>query len=110
MVRSDSVQRAVVAKAHYGVSRVLLVTSANYSEEAVTAASSSGVTLWNRATLDSELSLFDGDAMSSGVKRLTSDLGAGTRIYLGAVAALFVGVLALISRQGRRGATSEAPG
>jgi hypothetical protein len=109
MVRSDSVQRAVVAKAHYGVSRVLLVTSANYSEEAVTAATSSGVTLWNRATLDSELSLFD-DTMTSGVKRLTSDLGAGTRIYLGAVAALFVGVLALISKQGRRGATWEAPG
>ena len=33
MVRSDSVQRAVVAKAHYGVSRVLLVTSANYQRK-----------------------------------------------------------------------------
>ncbi len=109
MVRSDSVQRAVVAKAHYGVPRVLLVTSANYSEEAVTAATSNGVTLWNRATLDSELSLFN-DTMSSGVKRLTSDLGAGTRITLGAVAALFVGVLAILSKQGRRAATWEAPG
>ena len=108
MVRSDSVQRAVVAKAHYGVSRVLLVTSANYSEEAVTAATSNGVTLWNRATLDSELSLFEGDASSSGVKRLTADLGAGTRIYLGAVAALFIGVAAVLGQQGRRGATSEA--
>ena len=75
MVRSDSVQRAVVAKAHYGVSRVLLVTSANYSEDAVTAANSNGVTLWNRATLDSELALYEGDSISSGVKRLTSDLG-----------------------------------
>ena len=110
VVRSDSVQRAVVAKAHYGVSRVLLVTSANYSEDAVTAANSNGVTLWNRATLDSELALYEGDSISSGVKRLTSDLGAGTRMYLGAVAALFVGVLALIVKQGKRGATSEAPG
>lgn len=110
MVRSDSVQRAVVARAHYGVPRVLLVTSANYSQEAVTAATSNGVTLWNRATLDSELSLFEGDADASGVKRLTSDLSAGTRIYLGAVAALFIGMLALLGKQGRRGATSEAPG
>jgi hypothetical protein len=109
MVRSDSVQRAVVAKAHYGVSRVLLVTSANYSEEAVTAATSCGVTLWNRATLDSELSLFD-DATSSGVKRLTSDLGAGSRICLGAVVALFVGVFAVFGKQGRRRATSDPRG
>ncbi len=108
MVRSDSVQRAVVAKAQYGVSRVLVVTSSNYSEEAETAASSGGVTLWNRATLDSELSLFDGDAVASGVKRLTGDLQAGTRICLGAVAALFVGVLALIMKPGRRSETSDA--
>ena len=31
-------------------------------------------------------------------------------MYLGAVAALFVGVLALIVKQGKRGAASEAPG
>jgi restriction endonuclease Mrr len=108
MVRSDSVQRAVVAKSQYGVSRVLVVTSSNYSEEAETAANSGGVTLWNRATLDSELSLFDGDSVASGVKRLPADLQAGTRICLGAVAALFVGVLALIMRPGRRSETSDA--
>ena len=59
--------------------------------------------------LDSELSLFD-NTMTSGIKHLTSDLGAGTRIYLGAVAALFVGVLALVSKQARRSASWEAPG
>ena len=38
------------------------------------AANSNGITLWNRAMLDDELSLFDGDPAPVGLKRLTSDL------------------------------------
>jgi hypothetical protein len=102
MVRSDAVQRAVVAKARYGVPRVLMVTSSNYSEEALVAANSNGVTLWNRATLAAELSLLDGEPLPSGVKRLTSDLHVGTRLCLGVVAALFLAVLAVSTKERRR--------
>jgi hypothetical protein len=102
MVRSDAVQRAVVAKARYGVPRVLMVTSSNYSEEALVAANSNGFTLWNRATLAAELSLLDGEPLPSGVKRLTSDLHVGTRLCLGVVAALFVAVLAVSTKERRR--------
>jgi curved DNA-binding protein CbpA len=102
VVPSDAVQRAVVAKARYGVSRVLMVTSSNYSEQAVMAANSNGVTLWNRATLANELSLLDGSPPPSGVKRLTSDLQAGTRTCLLVVAALFMAVVATGTKERRR--------
>jgi hypothetical protein len=102
VVSSDAVQRAMVAKVRFGVSRVLMVTSSNYSEEAVMAANSNGVTLWNRATLDDELSLFDGYPSPSGVKRLRSDLHAGTRLCLTLVAALFMAVLAASTKERRR--------
>lgn len=102
VVPSDAVQRAVVAKARYGVSRVLVVTSSNYSEQAVMAANSNGVTLWNRATLANELSLFDGSPPPSGFKRLTSDLQAGTRTCLLVVAALFMAVVATGTKERRR--------
>jgi curved DNA-binding protein CbpA len=102
VVSSEAVQRAMVAKAHFGVSRVLMVTSSNYSEQAVMAANSNGITLWNRATLDDELSLFDGYPPPAGVKRLTSDLQAGTRMCLTLVAALFMAVLAVSTKEGRQ--------
>jgi Restriction endonuclease len=101
-VPRDAVQRAVVAKSRYGVSRVLMVTSSNYSEQAVMAANSNGVTLWNRATLADELSLFDGYASPSGVKRLTSDLHTGTRMCLSLVAALFMSFLAAGAKERAR--------
>ncbi len=93
VVSSDAVQRAMMAKARFGVSRVIMVTSSNFSEQAVMAANSNGITLWNRATLDDELSLFDGSPPPSGVRRLTSDLQAGTRMCLTLVAALFMALL-----------------
>jgi len=106
LVPSDAVQRAVVAKARYGVSRVLMVTSSQYSEQAVMAANSNGVTLWNRATLAVELSRFDGYAPPSGVKRFASELQAGTRICLNVVVALFMAVVAFSAKERSR----ERPG
>ena len=102
VVPSDAVQRAVVAKARYGVSRVLMVTSSQYSEQAVMAANSNGVTLWNRATLAVELSLFDGYPPPFGVKRFASELQGGTRICLNVVAALFIAVVAFSAKERRR--------
>ena len=87
MVGHDAVQQAAVAKAHYGASRALVVTSSNYSQDAVTVANSNGVTLWNRSMVEAELSAF---RSRSGVKKLGSDLRAGSRICLGFVAALFM--------------------
>ena len=54
MVRHEAVHQAVVAKARYGVARALVVTSSNYSADAVAEANSNGVTLWNRAFLAAE--------------------------------------------------------
>jgi hypothetical protein len=55
-----------------------MVTSSNRSEQAVMEANSNGITVWNRSMLVDELSLFDGYSPPSDVKRLTSDLQAGT--------------------------------
>ena len=60
VVRHEAVQEAAVAKAHYGAARALVVTSSNYSQQAVTVANSNGVTLWNRTILASELAEFRG--------------------------------------------------
>jgi restriction system protein len=102
LVRHDAVQRAVDAKAHYGVARALVVTSSNYSQEAVMAANSNGVTLWNRAALAAELSAFRGGALQFGVKRFSADLRAGTRMCLGIVATLFVALLVASTKVRRR--------
>jgi hypothetical protein len=99
VVRHEAVQEAAVAKAHYGAARALVVTSSNYSEQAVTVANSSGVTLWNRTILASELAEFRGQ---SGVKKFSSDLRAGSRICLGFVAALFVALVAANANARRR--------
>jgi Restriction endonuclease/DnaJ domain len=90
LVRHDSVQQAVAAMARFGVARALVVTSSEYSEQAVSVANSNGVTLWNRATLAAELTVFRGEPLQSGVKRLSTELRAGSRICLGFLAALFV--------------------
>ncbi len=94
MVRLDTVHQAVLAKAHYGVARALVVTSSNYSLEAVAEANSNGVTLWNRAALEVELSAFRGDSLASGVKRFSADVHAGTLMILGSLATLLVALLA----------------
>ncbi len=80
MVRNDAVHRAVVARAKYGVPRVLVVTSSNYSQEAVMAAHSNGVILWNRAALAAELRVFDNAFMQSGVQTFSAELQAGVRV------------------------------
>jgi restriction system protein len=95
LVRHDAVQHAVAAMTHYGAARALVVTSSDYSEQAVTVANSNGVTLWNRVTLATELTLFRGRPYQSGVKHLSTDLRAGSRICLGFLAALFVSLVAM---------------
>ena len=102
MVRHDAVQRAVVARARYGVARALVVTSSNYSQDAVMSANSNGVTLWNRAALAAELSAFHGEAVQSGVKRFSVDLQAGTRMCLGFLATIVVALLAVSTKARRR--------
>lgn len=108
VVRQDAVQQAADARAHYGAGRALVVTSSNYSQQAVTAASSNGVTLWNRSILEAELSAFRGQ---SGVKKLSSDLRTGSRICLGFVAALFVILVSSsVTRTRKRSAGKRAGG
>jgi restriction system protein len=101
MVRPDTVQQAVTAMTRYGAARALVVTSSDYSQDAVTVANSNGVTLWDRATLAAELTAFRGTPLQPGVKRLPSEIRAGTRICLGVLAALFVAFVA-VSTQARR--------
>lgn len=101
VVRHDSVEQVVVAKAHFGVAQALVVTSSNYSAQAVTVAHSNGVTLWDRGTLAAELATFRGECLESGIKRCSSDLRAGSRICLGSVATLFVIVVAAMAKARR---------
>ena len=75
-----------------------MVTSSDYSEQAVSVANSNGVTLWNRATLAAELTVFRGEPFQSGVKRLSTELRAGSRICLGFLAALFVALVAMSTK------------
>ena len=101
VVHHDTVQQAVAAMARYGAARALVVTSSDYSQDAVTVANSNGVTLWNRAVLAAELTTFRGTPLRPGVKRLSSEIRAGARICLGVLAALFVAFVA-VSTQARR--------
>jgi hypothetical protein len=64
-------------------------------------AQSNGVTLWNRSTLAAELTVLRGDPPRSGVKRLSSEFQAGSRICLGFPAAVFVALVALRARARR---------
>ena len=98
----DAVEQAVAAMGRYGVARALVVTSSEYSRDIVAGASSSGVGLWNRATLAAQLTVFRGGARDSGVRRLSADLQAGSRIFLGYVAAVFVTLVASATYARRR--------
>jgi curved DNA-binding protein CbpA len=101
VVRHEAVQHAVVAMARYGADRALVVTPSDYSEQAVTAAHSSGVTLWNRATLAAELTVFRGERYQPGITRLSDQLRAGSRIALGLFAALYVALVAMSTKKRR---------
>jgi uncharacterized protein YbaP (TraB family) len=107
LVHHDAVQRAVVAMDRYGASRALVVTSSNYSDRAVSEASSSGVTLWNRTALAAELSGLRGPALESGVKRFSSDFRTGSRIFLGFVATTFAAFAAANARARKRQQTNR---
>lgn len=110
VVRHDAVHKAVGAMAHYGVARALVVTSSDYSRQAVTVAHSNGVALWNRATLAAELSALCGEPLESGVRLLSSELRAGSRICLGFFATLIVALVATSSRAHGRYPTTRRRG
>jgi curved DNA-binding protein CbpA len=101
IVNQDVVRHAVASMNHYGAARALVVTSSDYSEHAVTVANSNGVTLWNRATLAAELTAFRGEPLPSGVKMLSSEMRAGSRVCLGFLAALSVALVAKSTKQRR---------
>jgi hypothetical protein len=101
VVRQDAVHHAVAAMARYGAARALVVTSSDYSLDAVAVANLSGVTLWNRADLAAELTAFRGLRAQSWTERLSSELRAGSGICLGFLAAIFVALMAVSTRQGR---------
>jgi curved DNA-binding protein CbpA len=108
-VSHELVQHAVASKARYGVDRALVVTSSDYSRDAIAVANSNGVTLWNRATLAAELTLLRGNSFQSGLRRLSSEFRAGSRILLGFFAAAFVALVAVGRRTGRRTASQNNP-
>jgi hypothetical protein len=97
-VRHDAILQAAAARTHYGAARVLVVTSSDYSREAVAVANSNDVTLWNRADLAAELTAFRGDPVKSAVKRFSSELRAGSLMFLGFLAACFVALAAMSER------------
>ena len=101
IVPHDVVEHAVAAKEQYGAARALLVTSSDLPRSAAVAANSSGVTVWNRAELAAELTVYRSGERRSVVQRFSSDLGAGLRVCLGFVAALAVLVTAMHSRTRR---------
>jgi hypothetical protein len=85
----------------FRATRALVVTSSNYSPSAVTYARSRGVTLWNRSTLAAELAAIQRERLSTGTRRLVSDLRAGGRVCLGLWVTALV-VFATTLRQLRR--------
>jgi hypothetical protein len=102
MVRDGAVQEAIAAMALYGAGRALVVTSSDYSQNAVTVAHSNGIALWNRRALAAELTVFRADPLQSGVRQLAAELRAGSRICLGFLALLFVAIAANTTRARRR--------
>ena len=102
VVPHDAVQQAIDAMVRYRAPRALVVTSSDYSQQAVTAANSNGVKLWNRATLAAELTVFRVKPLQSGVRRFSLELQAGSRICLGFLAAFFVAFVAVSTRARRQ--------
>ena len=92
-VSQEAVRHAAAAMNRFRATRALVVTSSSYSQSAITLADSSGVTLWNRSTLASELAAIQREDRSTGVRRLIADLRAGGRVCLG----MWVAALALFS-------------
>ncbi len=92
-VTHEAVQQAVAAMDRFRATRALVVASSSYSQRAITLADSSGVTLWNRSTLASELTAIQREDRATGVRRLIADLRAGGRVCLG----MWVAALAVLS-------------
>ena len=108
-VPDDAVEQAVAAMGRYGAARALVVTSSEYSRDVVTGASSNGVGLWSRATLATELMVFRGGARGSGVQRISSEVQAGSRIFLGYVVAVFVTLVASATKREKDPSGTSTP-
>jgi hypothetical protein len=102
LVPHDAVQQAAAARSRYGAARAMVVTSSTYTEHAVTLASSSGVTLWDRVTLANELAAFRGEPSPSALQRFSAELRVGSRISRGMIGAFFVALVAANSKPRRR--------
>ena len=100
-VDHEAVQQAAAAMGRFRATRALVVTSSTYSPSAVTYADSCGVTLWNRATLAAELAAVQREQLSTGTRRLVSDVRAGSRMCLGVWVTALV-VFAMTSRRVRQ--------
>jgi restriction system protein len=101
-----AVQEVAAAMGQFRATRALVVTSATYSPSAVTYANSCGVTLWNRATLAAELAAVQREQLSTGTRRLVSDVRAGACVCLGLWVSALV-ALAMTSRRVRRRRTTS---
>lgn len=89
-VNHEAVQQVAAAMGRFHATRALVVTSSTYSPSAVTFADFSGITLWNRSTLASELAAIQREGRSTGLRKLVSDLRAASHICLGVWATALV--------------------
>jgi hypothetical protein len=105
-VDHGAVQQAAAAMGLFRATQALVVTSSTYSPRAVTYANSCGVTLWNRATLAAELAAIQREQLSTGTRRLVSDVRAGCRVLLGVWVTALV-AFAMASRRVRRRTTTR---
>jgi Restriction endonuclease/DnaJ domain len=109
VVDQEAVEQAVAAMTRYRVERGLVVTPSDYSQQAVAAANSNGVTLWNRADLAAELTTFRSQPLRSGARRFSSELRAGSRICLGFLVAVFVTLVTVTERARRTAPAGQEP-
>ena len=100
-VDDEAIAQAAAAMGRFRATRAVVVTSSAYSPKTVTHADSCGVTLWNRATLAAELAAIQNEQLSTGARRLVSDVRAGGRVCLGVWVTALV-AFAMNSRRLRR--------
>jgi restriction system protein len=108
LVRHDAVQEAVAAKAHYGATHAMVVTSSYFSQHAINLARSNNVKLWDRAIVAHELAVFRSTPMLSPVHRFGSQLRAGIPVLASGLWTVLV-VLAASSGDTKRRRRRTSP-
>lgn len=94
VVRHGAIQEAVAAKAHYGATDAMVVTSSTFSQHAIALAGSNGVELWDRARVAQELAVLSGTPVLSPAQRFGSQLRAGVPVLAGGLWTIFVALAA----------------